>query len=98
MAYVSHQPLSYTNITDRDAVWGLIRVGPRNYYFVGIKITASRDRFEFSGQLKSIGSLCCGNMQQKGSLNLQSRQDSVEATFNMVDCCFDNDVSTLLLV
>jgi len=49
-------------------VW-LTRVGSRNYVIGGVEIPHGNGKFlvgEFSGSLKSIGSLCCG-VRSKGN-------------------------------
>jgi len=50
----------------------LTRVGPKNHVLDGVETPKGMGNFwGLYGPLKSIGSLCCGVMQRKGSLNLQ---------------------------
>ena len=59
--YVSHTDVPCKNgWTDRDAIWGLTRVGPRNHVLDGVEIPCRKGQFfKLSGWLKRIGNLCC---------------------------------------
>jgi len=63
--------------TDRDAVWGLIHVGPRNYVLDGVEIPNGMGQFwGLFGPLKNSVSLCC-SVHSKRDLSILNNGMSV---------------------